>query len=35
MSVHNGKMEDLVEDEALVKEYLGASVGKLVRGGAK
>jgi branched-chain amino acid transport system ATP-binding protein len=35
MSVHNGKMEDLVKDEALVKEYLGASVGKLVHGGAK
>jgi branched-chain amino acid transport system ATP-binding protein len=35
MSVHNGKMADLVKDEALVKEYLGASVGNLVRGGAK
>jgi branched-chain amino acid transport system ATP-binding protein len=35
MSVHNGKMEDLVKNEPLVKEYLGASVGKLVQGGAK
>ena len=35
MSVHNGKMEDLVKNEALVKEYLGASAGKLVQGGAE
>lgn len=35
MSVHNGKMEDLVKNEPLVKEYLGASVGKLVQGGDK
>ena len=34
-SVHNGKMDDLVKNEPLVKEYLGASVGKLVRGGDK
>lgn len=34
-SVHQGKMDDLVKDEALVNEYLGASAGKLVRGGAK
>jgi len=35
MSVHNGKMADLVKNEPLVKEYLGASVGKLVHGGDK
>lgn len=34
-SVHAGKMSDLVQDEALVKEYLGASIGKLVRGGGQ
>lgn len=34
-SVHQGKMADLVKDVALVQEYLGASVGKLVSGGAK
>jgi branched-chain amino acid transport system ATP-binding protein len=34
-SVHHGLMEDLVGDEGLVNEYLGASVGKLVRGGEK
>ena len=34
-SVHRGLMEDLVDDEALIQEYLGASVGKLVRGGEK
>jgi branched-chain amino acid transport system ATP-binding protein len=32
-SVHHGLMQNLVEDEALVQEYLGASVGKLVHGG--
>jgi len=34
-SVHHGEMEDLVKNEPLVKEYLGASVGKLVHGGEK
>ncbi len=32
-SVHQGLMSDLVQDEALVKEYLGASVRNLVQGG--
>jgi branched-chain amino acid transport system ATP-binding protein len=35
MSVHHGEMEDLVKNESLVKEYLGASAGKLVHGGEK
>lgn len=34
-SVHRGQMKDLVDDDALIKEYLGASVGKLVHGGKK
>jgi branched-chain amino acid transport system ATP-binding protein len=34
-SVQRGKMADLIDDEETIKEYLGASVGKLVHGGEK
>ncbi len=32
-SVHNGLMKDLIKNEDLVKEYLGATAGKVVSGG--
>lgn len=34
-SVHHGLMSDLVKDEALVQEYLGASAHRLVKGGTE